>query len=252
MSGIKQQKLSDVITERLEAKILDGSFVAGEKLPAERVLSLEFNVSRPSLREAIQNLQAKGLVERKQGGGTYVSLRINSNMTEPLLALISQRPETQFDLLEFRHALEGMAAFYSALRGQPEDYQHLQSALAGLDEIEPTEDKEKEANVLGEFYLIMAKASHNMVLQHVMRSMKTMLIDNIQRNLKMLAVNPEACSEIAQQRVSIVAAIVQQNPQKARQASNAHLAFIEETLLNINQRDSRIQRVLRRIETNPS
>jgi GntR family transcriptional repressor for pyruvate dehydrogenase complex len=45
---------------------------------------------------------------------------------------------------------------------------------------------------------------------------------------------------------------VQQNPQKARQASNAHLAFIEETLLNINQRDSRIQRVLRRIETNPS
>ena len=58
--------------------------------------------------------------------------------------------------------------------------------------------------------------------------------------------------EIAQQRVSIVAAIVQQNPQKARQASNAHLAYIEETLLNINQRDTRIQRVLRRIETNPS
>ena len=122
MSGIKQQKLSDVITDRLEAMILDGSFVAGEKLPAERVLAADFNVSRPSLREAIQNLQAKGLVERKQGGGTFVNAKLNANMTEPLLALIAQRPETQFDLLEFRHALEGMAAFYSALRGQPEDY----------------------------------------------------------------------------------------------------------------------------------
>ena len=252
MSGIKQQKLSDVITDRLEAMILDGSFVAGEKLPAERVLAADFNVSRPSLREAIQNLQAKGLVERKQGGGTFVNAKLNANMTEPLLALIAQRPETQFDLLEFRHALEGMAAFYSALRGQPEDYQQLQNALSGLDAMTPTADKAKEAQVLGEFYLIMAQASHNMVLQHVMRSMKTMLIDNIQRNLQMLAVNPEACSEIAKQRASIVAAIVQQNPQQARRASNTHLAFIEETLLNINQRDSRIQRVLRRIGTNPS
>ncbi len=252
MPGIKQQKLSDVITDRLEAMILDGSFVAGEKLPAERILAEQFKVSRPSLREAIQNLQVKGLVERKQGGGTFVTASLSANMNEPLLALIAQRPETQFDLLEFRHALEGMAAFYSALRGQPEDYQHLQAALADLDAMAATQDKEQEANVLGEFYLIMAKASHNMVLQHVMRSMKTMLIDNIQRNLQMLAVNPEACTEIAQQRASIVAAIVQQNPQKARQASNAHLAFIEQTLLNINQRDTRIQRVLRRIETNPS
>jgi len=252
MNSIKQQKLSDVITDRLEAMILDGSFVAGVKLPAERVLATQFNVSRPSLREAIQNLQAKGLVERKHGGGTFVNAKLNANMTEPLFELIAQRPETQFDLLEFRHALEGMAAFYSALRGQPEDYKQLQAALSGLDAMVPTVDKAEEAKVLGEFYLIMAQASHNIVLQHVMRSMKGMLIENIQRNLQMLAVNPEACHEIALQRTSIVAAIVQQNPQQARRASNIHLAFIEETLLNINQRNSRVQRVLRRIETNPS
>src|SRR6056300_564993 len=133
MPGIKQQKLSDVITERLEALILDGSFVAGQKLPAERMLAEQFNVSRPSLREAIQNLQAKGLVERKQGGGTFVNAKLNSNMTDPLLELVATRPETQFDLLEFRHALEGMAAYYAALRGQPEDYQNLERAWLALD-----------------------------------------------------------------------------------------------------------------------
>ena len=59
MVGIKQQKLSDIITEKLESMILDGSFVAGERLPAERVLAEEFNVSRPSLREAFKTYKPK-------------------------------------------------------------------------------------------------------------------------------------------------------------------------------------------------
>ena len=106
----QRKKLSDVITEQLESMILDGTLLAGQKLPPERELALEFDVSRPSLREAIGNLQARGLVERKQGGGTFVNRNLNSAMTDPLMDLVSQRPETQFDLLEFRHALEGMAA----------------------------------------------------------------------------------------------------------------------------------------------
>lgn len=248
MSGIKQQKLSDVITERLEALILDGSFVAGEKLPSERVLAEQFAVSRPSLREAIQNLQAKGLVERKQGGGTFVNAKLNANMTDPLLELVATRPETQFDLLEFRHALEGMAAYYAALRGQPEDNAALERAWYALVALPSDTDKAKEAELLGEFYLLMARGSHNMVLQHVMRSMKGMLVDNIQRNLEMLTVVPESVQEIKRQRALIVKAIKDQDPVNAREASYSLLAFIEETLLKINQRDSRVQRVMRRLD----
>ena len=96
-----RRKLADVITEQLESMILDGSLLAGQKLPPERELAEQFQVSRPSLREAIGNLQARGLVERKQGGGTFVSRQLNAAMTDPLMALISGRPETQFDLLEF-------------------------------------------------------------------------------------------------------------------------------------------------------
>lgn len=246
MAGIKPQKLSDVITERLEAMILDGSFVAGEKLPAERILADQFNVSRPSLREAIQNLQAKGLVERKQGGGTFVNPRLNANMTDPLLALVANRPETQFDLLEFRHALEGMSAYYAALRGQPEDYANLERAWRSLQQ--PKSSTQEEATLLGEFYLIMAKASHNIVLQHVMRSLKGMLVDNIHKNLDMLANNPTAGQQINHYREQIVNAIVARDPDIARNASNALLGFIESTLLEINQRDSRVQRAMRRID----
>jgi len=70
---LKQQKLSDIILAQLEAMIIEGSLQPGEKLLSERELAKQFEVSRPSLREAIQKLEAKGLVTRKQGGGTFVS-----------------------------------------------------------------------------------------------------------------------------------------------------------------------------------
>ena len=60
-SKINQPKISDVIMEQLERMILEGSLQPGQKLPPERELAVQFEVSRPSLREAIQKLEAKGL-----------------------------------------------------------------------------------------------------------------------------------------------------------------------------------------------
>jgi GntR family transcriptional repressor for pyruvate dehydrogenase complex len=234
--------------QQLESMIIDGTFLAGQKLPAERELAEKFSVSRPSIREAIQKLEAKNLVQRKQGGGTFVSSQLYPLVTDPLLALIADRPETQFDLLEFRHALEGMAAYYAALRGQPEDYQILQKALDDLPGISESKDKSVEANALVKFYLAMAAASHNAVLLHVLRSLQELLKDNIQRNLEVLTANSDAQQSIVKQRKNIVKAILQRDPEQARHASNEHLAFIEETLLNINRQDMRMQRALRRIE----
>ncbi|QJR80005.1 GntR family transcriptional regulator [Alteromonas pelagimontana] len=243
-----RRKLSDVITEQLESLILEGALLAGQQLPPERELAMQFDVSRPSLREAIGNLHARGLVERKQGGGTFVSRNLNAAMMDPLMALISRRPETQFDLLEFRHALEGMSAYYAALRGQPEDYAALNKALEELPNPGTCDSQRGLAEALGHFYIIMARASHNMVLLHVMSTMQAMLVENIERNLEMLAQHDDVSGDLSRQRAEIVAAIAARDPEAARQACNAHLAFIEKTLLAINQRDSRVQRALRRLE----
>ena len=248
MRRVQSRKLSDDIMEQLESMIFDGRLLAGQKLLSERTLAEQFAVSRPSVREAIQKLEAKNLVERKQGGGTFVKPRLNELITEPLLLLLSDKPEMQFDLLEFRHALEGMAAYYAALRGQPEDCQALENALNALPD--DSTDKSQQARALVNFYLTMANAAHNMVLQHVMRSLQSMLQDNIQRNLEVLAKHADAPQNINRQRRNIVKAILAGDPEQARKASNEHLAYIEDTLLNINRQDMRMQRALRRIEVN--
>ncbi len=92
---IKATKLSDIILQQLENMILEGTYAPGEKLPPERELAKQFEVSRPSLREAIQKLEAKGLVTRKQGGGTFVKNQLEEGLTDPLFELISKHPESQ-------------------------------------------------------------------------------------------------------------------------------------------------------------
>ena len=64
---VRQRRLSDDIVEQLEGMILEGTLKSGERLPAERALAEQFGVSRPSLREAIQKLAAKGLLVSRQG-----------------------------------------------------------------------------------------------------------------------------------------------------------------------------------------
>ena len=105
-SKIRQPKLSDVIEQQLEFLILEGTLRPGEKLPPERELAKQFDVSRPSLREAIQRLEAKGLLLRRQGGGTFVQNSLWQSFSDPLVELLSDHPESQFDLLETRHALK--------------------------------------------------------------------------------------------------------------------------------------------------
>lgn len=248
MQKIQTKKLSDIIVERLEAMLLEGKFLAGQKLPPERQLAEQFNVSRPSIREAIQKLEAKGLLIRKQGGGTWVSDNLAPTVTDPLMKLVATYPEGQFDLLEFRHALEGMAAYYAALRANENDLSKLNQALEKTEVAYKENCIENQADALVEFYLCMAKGSHNVVLLHIMGNLLDVLKDNIAGNLALLRKCSAAYEQIHQQRKQIVAAIVSGSPEEARQASNEHLAFIEQTLLDVNSQDSSMQRALRRIE----
>ena len=107
---VQQRRLADDIVDRIETLILEGTLKPGERLPAERALAEEFGVSRPSLREALQKLVARGLLQSRHGGGTFVSEALGSSFRDPLLQLLEKNPEAQRDLLEFRHTLEGCFA----------------------------------------------------------------------------------------------------------------------------------------------
>ena len=244
----KQPKLSDVILSQLEQMIIEGSLVAGQKLPPERELAAQFEVSRPSLREAIQKLEAKGLVTRKQGGGTFVAENLLSGLSDPLFDLMAKSHESQFDLLEFRYGMEGMSAYYAAMRGTETDFEQIRLKHEAIGNAQIENNYRAEAEAVFEFYLAICGASHNAIMLHLARSMSSLIIDNIEQNLTVFAQRPDIFSKITEYRTKLMNAIISGQPQKAWGASHRHLALIEEVLLNLTDERSRMERSMRRMQ----
>ncbi|MCG7533255.1 pyruvate dehydrogenase complex transcriptional repressor PdhR [Psychrobium sp. MM17-31] len=247
---IRQPKLSDAIVQALETMILEGTLRPGEKLPSERDLAKQFEVSRPSIREAIQVLEAKGLLNRRQGGGTYVQEQLWQSLSDPVLELIAQDPENQYDLLEFRHATEGMLAFYAAIRGTATDFERLRACQQDIAAAQTEKCIEREASAIVELYKVIAEASHNVAMLHLVLSMSELIRQNIEQNLALLYRHDKGVEMSNKHRSALIEAIVSRDSEGARSASNAHLAFIEDVLLSLRQEDSRVQRALRRIQNN--
>ena len=70
---MKNEKLSDRVATRIRYDIKDGKYKAGEKIPAEPELMKKYAVGRSSVREAIKSLAIAGILQVKQGDGTYVN-----------------------------------------------------------------------------------------------------------------------------------------------------------------------------------
>ncbi|MCL9781047.1 pyruvate dehydrogenase complex transcriptional repressor PdhR [Vibrio sp. S4M6] len=245
---IRQPKLSDVIEQEIERLIVEGTLSPGEQLPPERELAKQFDVSRPSIREAIQRLEAKRLLTRRQGGGTFVNDSIWKGFSDPLLNLLASHSETQLDLLESRHAMEGISAYFAALRGTKEDFARIQACLDKIAEAESTKNVEAEASAVMHFLVTLTEAAHNVVLLHIVRSLLPLLEQNVLQNLKLLHRREEVVEKVSKHRANIVDAIVSGQPEKAREMSHSHLAYIEETLLDLTREESRRERSLRRIQ----
>jgi GntR family transcriptional repressor for pyruvate dehydrogenase complex len=245
---IRQPKLADMIEQELERLIVEGTLAPGQQLPPERELAKQFDVSRPSVREAIQRLEAKRLLTRRHGGGTFVTENIWTSFSDPLLELLSSHSETQLDLLEARHAMEGISAYFAALRGTEEDFERIQACLVKIHEKQNENNIKAESACVVEFLVTLTEASHNVVLLHIVRSLASLLEQNVLQNLKLLHHRPEVVEKVSKHRASIVDAIVAGEPEKAREMSHSHLAYIEETLLDLTREQTRRERSLRRIQ----
>lgn len=247
---IQQRRLSDEIVERLETMILEGALQAGERLPAERKLADQFGVSRPSLREAVQKMVAKGLIVSRQGGGNYVSKEVGATFSDPLLALLAKRTGAQKDLLEFRHTLEGACAYYAAQRATPADYERLDLAFEQLEACyeNTTQDCRIEEGLAdARFHLAIAEASHNVVLLHTIRGLFDLLRGNVVTNIGgMYSQRSETRTMLIEQHRALYQAIKSGQAEQARELSNRHIEYVCEVLAEVDEEQLRVQRSERR------
>ena len=247
---VRQRRLSDDIVEQLEGMILEGTLKSGERLPAERALAEQFGVSRPSLREAIQKLAAKGLLVSRQGGGNYVVETLGSTFSDPLLHLLENNPEAQRDLLEFRQTLEASCAYYAALRATEVDRERLTAAFDALQDCYTRDDEVsriEEGAADARFHLAIAEASHNAVLLHTIRGLFDLLMRNVVTNIGgMYQQRSETRDMLINQHRDLYLAIIEGRAEQAREVSTRHLLYVQEVLEEVRQEVQRMARAERR------
>lgn len=108
------------------------------------------------------------------------------------------------------------------------------------------QDSDAEAKAVTQFYLAVAEASHNIVLLHLVRILTPLTEQNIRLNLAALQQRDGYADKLNEHRRRLMQAVISREPELARQASNGHLAYIEEALLEVSKERSRIERSLRR------
>ena len=247
---VQQRRLSDEIVGRIETMILEGVFRPGERLPAERALAEEFGVSRPSVREAIQKLAARGILLSRHGGGTFVSESLGSSFRDPMIELLEHSPDAHRDLIEFRHTLEGSCAFYAAQRATEPDRARLKAAFERVQEsylrqgrISRAEEGRNDAL----FHLAIAEASHNAVLLHTIRSLFELLERNVVTNIGgMHPHGSEVRDKLLAQHEALYQAIMDRRAEDARSLACAHLDYVQGVLDDAKDEARRVERANRR------
>lgn len=125
----RREKLGDQLYGQILEQIVSGALREGDKLPSEHQICHSFQVSRPTVREALMRLHADGLVTTRQGAGTFVQKRPSGHLT--WLAHVSD-VAGMLRSLEVRSALEGQAAALAALRRTPQQMAAISEALNAL------------------------------------------------------------------------------------------------------------------------
>jgi GntR family transcriptional repressor for pyruvate dehydrogenase complex len=244
---IRPAKLADTIAEHLEQLILEGSLRPGERLLAERELAQRFDVSRPSLREALEKLESRGLLRSGRGGATFVAPLLGEGFTEPLYTALASRPETTFDYLEFRRFVEGSAAYFAALRGTDVDRELIRQCFEKMEAAHGQDDSSDEADADADFHLAVYEASHNLVMLHIMRSLSDMLRKDVFYNRAKLYQRQGVRELLLEQHRAVYETVMAGDPDAAKAAAEAHIDFTRDALMEIARADARLEVSLRRI-----
>jgi GntR family transcriptional regulator, sialic acid-inducible nan operon repressor len=158
-----RRKLAHQVQDLLLAKIKSGAFAPGDVLPSERELMQQFGVGRPAVREAMQSLQAMGLVEIRHGGRPRVAEpsfgQMAEQMGETMRHLLTHSPASLEQLKEARLVFEMEMARIAARKRTTADIARLEAILAA--QAAAQDDLAKFVWQDGEFHREIAAISGN-------------------------------------------------------------------------------------------
>jgi GntR family transcriptional repressor for pyruvate dehydrogenase complex len=232
---ITPEKLSTSVVRQIELLILRGILRPGERLPSERELSERLGVSRPSLREAVAELQDRGLLVSKAGAGIFVADVLGNAFSPALVKLFASHDEAVFDYISFRRDMEGLAAERAAKFASDTDLKVIDTVFRKMEAVHSKRNPADEARLDADFHLAIIEASHNVIMLHMMRSMYDLLREGVFYNRSMMFKQRTTRTELLDQHRRINDALQNRDAKAARQAVTDHLDYVENALSDLGK-----------------
>jgi GntR family transcriptional regulator, hexuronate regulon transcriptional repressor len=217
-----QDRLYQDLARSLLEELASGRYAVGARLPAERELASSYNVSRPTVREAIIALEVQGLVEVKVGSGAYVR-RLPGKGDLPGFNI------TAFELTEARLLFEGEAAALAATQASDEELDEIERLVEAIARENLQTDGGENSDRA--FHLAIARATRN-----------TAIFEAIEHLWDLRASSPEAAllhekartaniKPVVDEHTAVLKALRDRDPGAASAAMRAHLAQVIDSLL---------------------
>jgi GntR family transcriptional regulator, transcriptional repressor for pyruvate dehydrogenase complex len=226
---IRSKKIYEQVADSLLESLKNGTLKSGDKLDSVEVLAKNFNVGRSAIRESLSALRAMGILEMRQGEGTYVKSFDASRFSLPVSVAFLMKSEDLQELLEVRKILEVGAAGAAAASYKSEDLSPMREAIGKMEEAKGSGEIGDQADLA--FHMALVKASHNQMLINLMNSVSEIMMQAMRETRKLLH-TPEGTERLLQEHQRILDAIETRDEDKAREAMLAHLNNVEESLAN--------------------
>jgi len=224
LKPVTPKRISDQVFEQIRDLIYSGEINSGEKLMPERDLAIAFGVSRTSVRDAINKLVVMGLLEQKQGQGTFVKTIPHERN---LLATAMEHQEASLaDLMEVRMGMECNAAYLAAERADDRDVKMIEQSLEEM----TTDMRAGRLGSLADlaFHMAVAYAAKNPLQLFLMKNLYDYLAAGIEANLTQLYEDPKNIDHTIEQHKDLFKAIREHQPEKAYRAMQQHIHYVLE------------------------
>jgi GntR family transcriptional repressor for pyruvate dehydrogenase complex len=222
---IRQEKLVDKVVIRILEDIENETYRIGEKLPSHEEFQEIMGVSRNTIREALQRLEAMGIVTICQGSGTYVNKVDIISGIDKLTPILKLNETDLTSLIEARKILESNTANLAAINSTEEDIEELKRNLRNMEE--SLDNLETYANYDMQFHLMLAQFSKNVILYKFVKLISTLLLAQQETVIN----TPQMASVSFEYHKKIIKSIEERNPSKAESLITEHIDNVYKRLI---------------------
>jgi len=232
--SLKIRRATDIIENRISNMIIKGTVKPGEKLPTEKELSEQFDVSIVTIREALRGLEVAGLIEKKRGkgGGIYVSEISSDSVKIALHNYLKRREFSAHHLAQVRLTIEPTMVRIVAGQINGEELTEMENNLIFCEkklEKETTSIQLKDYHAIGEknieFHRLIARATYNPIFVLTMDYLLDFIFDF--RN-SVFKPDFKFCRKVVAEHHEIFSAIKSGSTQEAEARMLSHLKYLEE------------------------